>query len=487
MYSIIVACQTGEEGFGIGKNGKMPWPRLDKDMKKFREVTMGHRVVMGRKTYESIGKPLEGRINVVISRKGPIDGVIVYDSLKTALLECKEKYDKNVKTIVIGGGEIYRQCFEDPELYRNLHLLYMTQLNFEKPYECDTFFPNILKNDEIYEKWVEIIEHGETLYNYPIFHDDGTITMTPPGIPMAGDFSVSRHINREEQNYLDLCKDILDNGEMVDTRPGVKAKSCFSRNLRFDVRNGVIPILTTKLVFLRGSLEEILFFTSGKTDAGILKEKGVRIWDGNTTRDFLDKRGLNHYPEGDIGVSYSFQFRHVGAENEYKGCKEDYTGKGIDQISDVIAALKSDEPNRRIMINLWNVAHLDKMTLPPCLFCYVFCRQGEYVSIQAIMRSADLFLGVPFNVTGTTFLLNMVCHLSGRKPKEVSITMVDCHIYENHFSQVKEQIAREPYPFPTLKIKRTAEEIGNIDGFRYEDFEIYNYNPRPAIKGEMAV
>ena len=139
------------------------------------------------------------------------------------------------------------------------------------------------------------------------------------------------------------------------------------------------------------------------------------------------------------------------------------------------------------MINLWNVPVLDKMTLPPCLFCYVFCRQGEYVSVQAIMRSADLFLGVPFNFSSTTFLLNMVCHLAGRKPKEVAICMVDCHIYENHFSQVKEQITREPYPFSTLKIKRTAEEIGNIDGFRYEDFEICNYNCHPTIKGEMAI
>ncbi len=475
MYDIIVAVQVNTARgynilgkYGIGCSGELPWPKIKEDMIRFREVTKGARIIMGRKTYEYIEKPLPDRTNVVVTKKKDfeaVEGVIIFNDLKTAI-----NSKSSQKTIVIGGGQIYHQCFKDPELYRNLHKVYVTRIKFGQSLPCDTFFPaSFFDKNSLNRDWNRF------------FHEK----ISNPDLSII--FETYEHINREEQKYLDLCKDIMENGVLVDTRPGIKAKSLFSCQLRFDVSNGVLPALTTKRVFIRGSLEEMLLFISGKTDTKILDNKGVKIWNDNTSRKFLDKNELHHYPEGDMGVTYSFQFRHAGAEDEYKGCDKDYTGKGVDQIANVIEALKSDEPNRRIMINLWAVPHINKMALPPCLFCYVFCKQNEYVSLQAIMRSADVFLGVPFNLTGTTFILRMVCHLAGRKPKEIVLDMVDTHIYENHFDQVREQLSRSVYPFPTLEIVRSPEEIGTIDGFKYEDFKISNYKCHSAIKAEMAV
>lgn len=480
MYDLIVAYQDAPwcgDHRGIGKDGKMPWVKINEDMKRFRDITMGCRVVMGRKTFESIGKPLDGRLNVVISRQklnltDKYDNVVVYDNLREAVLDGSEGPQR---TVVIGGEKIYSECLTEPELYRNLQTVYITRLEFYIAQKCDTFFPSGFFDNPDIKGWK--ITQIETISAIPEVQNQ----------PHKIEFTTYKHINEDEQNYLNLCKDIMNNGDLVNTRPGIKAKSVFSRQLRFNVRDGVFPALTTKKVFLRGSIEEMLFFVSGKTDTGILKQKGVHIWNGNTTREFLDKRGLHHYPEGDIGVSYSFQFRHAGAEDQYTGCHSDYTGKGVDQIAQVIEELKSDEPNRRIMINLWAVPHMDKMSLPPCLFCYVFYKNEEYVSLQAIMRSADVFLGVPFNITGACLMLNMICHLAGRRPKELVLDMVDAHIYENHFEQIQEQMTRETYPFPRLRIKRSKEEIGTIDGFVYDDFEIINYCSHETLKGKMAV
>jgi len=457
MYDIFISFQTSF----LERNHSPEYER------RFHEITTGNNLIMGRKTFESMDKPLPDGTNIVITRKNELSptekNVVICNSLRKILLE--PPTDKR-KTIVIGGWQIFKQCVEDPELRRYIHTIYTTTLEIGGGFFDDdkSIGEFDIEKCKLIDKEYFYVGHRHNLLLHTYINN-----------------------NQEEQNYLDLCEEILKEGSLVDTRTGTKTKSLFSRQLRFDVSNGILPALTTKRVFVRGSLEEMLFFVSGKTDTKILKDKNVHIWDGNTTREFLDKQGLKHYEEGDMGVTYSFQFRHAGAEEMYKGCKEDYTNKGVDQISDVIAKLKSDEPDRRIMINLWAVPHINKMALPPCLFCYVFYKQGKHVSLQAIMRSADVFLGVPFNIIGATFILRMVCHLAGREAKELVINMVDTHIYENHFSQVREQMGRNPYPFPTLKITRSPEEIVTIDGFKFDDFEIINYKCHPTIKAEMAI
>lgn len=456
MYDIIVA---HDSSFGIGKNNELPW-EMPQDLERFRSLTTNHRIVMGRRTFESIGKVLPNRTNIVVTSDEDYcpPNVVVCHSLSKAIKDAREH---TKTTFVVGGAEIYSQCFSDPLIRKDIRRIYVTSIL--KDYECDKFFSyNIHKNSE---EW--------KLFNQEK-HDEFV-------------FMDYCRVNHEENNFLSLCKEIMSSGENTPTRTGVNTKSLFSRQLRFDLSADRIPVLTTKKVFIRGSIEEMLFFISGSTDTDKLKEKGVNIWNANTTREFLDKRGLQHYEEGDMGPTYPFLFRHAGAEGEYSGKNTDYSGKGIDQISEVIKALKSDEPNRRIMINLWSPAHLDKMSLPPCLFCYIFHKQGKDVSMQAIMRSGDVFLGVPFNILGASIVLRIVCHLSGCRAKELVLDIVDAHIYENHFKQAEIQLSREPYPFPILNIMRSPEEIGDIDGVKSDDFEISGYRSYPVIRGEMAV
>jgi len=432
---------------------------------------------MGRKTWESLGcRPLPRRENIVISRQDPTtlnlpDGVQVCNDLQTAI---EEGWSPKKETFVIGGSEIYRQCFEIPHLYKNIQTIYTTLVLDD--YEHDRTFPWACV-DGSSSDWEQILDHH--------ISDDNIVIRT------------YARINKEEDAYLSLLRRVLEKGMRGPTRTEVDTISGFAEMLKFDLSDGTIPILTTKRVPFRISLEEMLFFVSGSTDVQKLRDKNVHIWDGNTTREFLDKRGLAHYEEYDMGPTYSFMMRHAGAEGDYSGKSADYSGLGKDQLQGVIDALKSDEPSRRIMMDLWSAAHLDKMSLPPCLFGYVFKKDiikgddgvivEKHVSLMALMRSADLFLGVPFNLTGATVILRMVCHLSGCVPKELCLAMADPHIYTNHLDQVGLQLSRRPYRFPKLRIKRTPEQIRSIDGFTAEDFELVGYKCHSTIRAPMAV
>jgi thymidylate synthase len=280
-------------------------------------------------------------------------------------------------------------------------------------------------------------------------------------------------MNKEEQKYLDLLQDILDNGSNRDDRTGVGTKSLFGTQLRFSLYNNKIPMLTTKKIFIRGVIEELLFFLRGETDTKKLEEKGVMIWHGNTTREFLDKRGLQDYDDGEMGPRYGKQWRSWGSQ--------------FDQIGSVLKLLKNDPNSRRIVVSTWNVEDLDKMCLEPCIplwQCYVAV---DKLSLQWTQRSSDALLGFPWNLASFAILTKILAKTAGLEPHEVIFSGGDTHIYNSHTEQVTTQISREPYPFPELYIDKDIHTIQDIEQLQFEDFRIENYKCWPAIQASMAV
>lgn len=251
---------------------------------------------------------------------------------------------------------------------------------------------------------------------------------------------------------------------------------------RYSLQNGVLPLFTTKRVFWRGIAEELLWFIRGSTDAKDLADKNIHIWDANGSRDFLDKQGLYHREEGDLGPVYGFQWRHFGAE--YKDCHTDYTGQGVDQLAGVINKIKTDPNDRRIIMSAWNPPDIPKMALPPChAFVQFYVANGK-LSCLLYQRAADMGLGVPFNVASYSLLTHLIARVTGLEPEHFVHSTGDTHVYLNHIEPLQEQLKREPREFPKLVIKRQVE---NIEDFKYEDFELVGYKPHPKIDLKMAL
>ncbi|XP_055913876.1 thymidylate synthase [Eupeodes corollae] len=287
--------------------------------------------------------------------------------------------------------------------------------------------------------------------------------------------------NPDEQQYLDLIQKIINKGVARSDRTGVGTLSLFGAQMRFDMRE-CFPLLTTKRVFWRAVAEELIWFVHGKTDSKLLQEKNIHIWDGNSTREFLDKCGFTDREEGDLGPVYGFQWRHFGAT--YRTCHDDYTGEGIDQLNEVINRIRENPTDRRIIMSAWNPCDLPKMALPPCHCLAQFYVANGELSCQLYQRSADMGLGVPFNIASYALLTYMIAHVTGLKPGDFVHTLGDAHVYNNHVEPLKEQLKRVPRAFPKLVIKRKVEKI---EDFTFDDFEIVDYKPYPKIAMEMAV
>lgn len=290
-----------------------------------------------------------------------------------------------------------------------------------------------------------------------------------------------------ETPYLNTVKHILNNGELRDDRTGTGTISIFGNQIRFDISE-YVPLLTTKFVPWKSCIQELLWFVKGKTDSKELEAVKVNIWKDNTTRAFLDNRGLVHLPEGDIGAGYGFQWRHFGAD--YVDCHTDYEGKGFDQIADVIRQLRENPTSRRILFSAWNPAFLGKMALPPChVLCqfYVSFKDNQkYLSCQMYQRSQDVFLGAPFNIFSYTALTYMLAKMCDMKPKELIISSGDTHIYKDHVEQMKEQIRRMPLTPPILKVSDSI-VTKDIDDITIQDFELDGYFYHPRLYGKMSV
>ena len=288
--------------------------------------------------------------------------------------------------------------------------------------------------------------------------------------------------NEEEQQYLDLIKNILENGTWEVGRNG-KTKAIFGNMMRFSLKDGKIPILTTKKTAWKTCLKELLWFIRGKTNNKLLTEQGVHIWDGNSSRQFLDSRGLQNYEVDELGPIYGHQWRHFNAK--WQGDSHDYSGEGVDQLQYIIDQLKNPETrtSRRLVLSAWNPCHLDEMALPPChILCQFNVHDGNKLSCSMYQRSQDVALGESFNIASYSFLTHLIAKHCGLEAYEFIHFIGNCHIYEPHIDPLKLQITRAPYPFPTLSIKQVRE---NIDDYQVDDFIVDNYQHHEQIKMEM--
>lgn len=286
-------------------------------------------------------------------------------------------------------------------------------------------------------------------------------------------------INHEEHQYLNLINDILEKGHKKSDRTGTGTLSLTGASMRFNLER--FPLLTTKKVFIRGVIEELLFFIRGDTNNSHLVEKGVNIWTPNSTKEFYKKYNID-LEENDLGPIYGFQWRHFGAK--YIDKDTNYTDKGIDQLKKVIYQIKNNPSSRRHLVVAWNPMDLDRMALPPCHVLFQFVVRDEYLDCIMYQRSGDVGLGVPFNIASYSLLTCMIAQVCNLKPGEFIHFIGDAHVYLNHVDALKIQIKREPRPFPTLLINK---EIKYIEDFGYEDFQIIDYDPWGAIKMDMAV
>jgi thymidylate synthase len=292
-------------------------------------------------------------------------------------------------------------------------------------------------------------------------------------------------MNVQENKYLELLQSILDIGSTRGDRTGVGTKSIFGTQLRFSLENNQVPMLTTKKMFSKGIIEELLFFLRGETDTKKLEAKGVNIWKGNTTREFLDKRGLTNLPEGSMGKGYGYQWRKFGETPDFYD--NDLAVKGVDQIAQVIDTLKNNPNDRRIIISAWNPCQIPEMALPPCHMMVQFYVDNGKLSSQFYMRSVDTFLGLPFNILSYAIMTRIIAQTVGMEAKEVIFTGGDTHIYLNHIEQVKEQISRVPFDFPTMQINKSLSTLEDIESLQLSDFSFEDYKSHSAIKAEMAV
>lgn len=429
-YNIIVCVDALG---GIGKNNKLPWS-IPQELKHFKEMTVGGTVIMGRKTWESLScKPLVDRDNMVIGRG-------YYKNLEKALEAVKKE-----PVWVIGGGKLYKSSL------KYASKIYMTKLN--KSFDCDVYFPEIC--NFVLIKTSEEYEYMDIKYRYYEYELR----------------------NLEEDRYLSIAKNILMVGNDKSDRTGVGIYSLFGEQLRFNLRR--FPLITTKMVSFRLVAEELLWFISGSTDVKKLQDKNVHIWDGNTTEEFIKSRNLP-YREGDMGPMYGFQWRSAGVE--YDGCDKTYIG--IDQLQNVIDLIRKEPTSRRIIVNSYQVQDLSKMVINPCHAMFQFYVANGKLSCQMYQRSADIFLGVPFNIASYALLTYMVAHITNLEPYELIITYGDYHIYKNHVEQMKEQMNRRAYEFPTLEI---VGHVDTIDDFSIDNFVLKDYRHHARIHGDMAI
>jgi len=263
------------------------------------------------------------------------------------------------------------------------------------------------------------------------------------------------------QQYLDLLRHIRQNGVMKEDRTGTGTQSVFGYQMRFNLQDG-FPLLTTKKVHLKSIIHELLWFISGDTNINYLRENGVTIWD-----EWADE-------QGNLGPVYGHQWRSWSCPN----------GKAIDQLSGVINLIQQNPNSRRMLVTAWNPAEVDQMALPPCHCLFQFYVANGKLSCQLYQRSADVFLGVPFNIASYALLTMMIAQVCGLEPGEFIHTTGDTHIYKNHFEQVALQLSREPRPLPKMKLNP---EVKSIFDFKYEDFTLEGYDPWPAIKAPVAV
>ena len=455
MFSIIVAC---DKYSGIGSKGSIPWSSPE-DMKYFKNKTNNAVVIMGRNTYNSIvkklGKPLPNRTTLLISTQLTqcdiaFDNVLVFDKIEKAVVWCCDKQNLPLthNNVYVCGGESIYNWFIDNKL---ISYEYITKFEFN--HACDKYYKEIKQQKNC------IRTHQIT---------DGIICENVV-------------VNAEENAMLNIMNELFFRANEKSSRAG-PVYSLFGRQLKFDLTNNKFPLMTTRRMFLRGIFEELMLYIRGQTDSQILEKKGIPVWTGNTSREFLDKHGLQWLSVGDMGHSYGHSFRHFGAQ--YNGKETDYTGEGFDQLEYVIKTLKNNPDSRRMIISLWEPNHMRNTALPPCLYQYQFYVADKKLSCMMTQRSSDFAVAGGWNVATGALLTIMLAHVTRLSPGELTWNIGDVHLYHNHLSGVSTQINREPRIYPSLYLRDPPD---NIEDFSYENLQLVNYLPYKKIKYEMNV
>ena len=464
MKLILAVSSTG----GIAKEGKLPW-KLPKELEFFKQMTMQGVVIMGRKTFDSIGKrTLPERENIVIGH-----GHVKFEDAVQIGLQ-RETEGKIVW--VIGGTEI-AEAFKPYITESFLSLIH-------GKFDCDLFAPQYV---------IDSVATIQRLFYNSETRDESETKRdicAPVVYYNSENFTVYRCFytpNKEEQQFQSLIQRIDEEGVIHGTK--IKTKSVFGHQLSFSLKDGKFPMSTLRKCYFKGIFEELMWFLRGQTNNQILNEKGVKIWDGNSSREALDYLGLTHLKEGDCGPIYGFQWRHWGAK--YENCHTDYTGKGIDQIAKLIHEIKTNPFSRRLLLSGWNVQDLEEMCLPPCHTFYQFevspsdDGKENYLSCHYYQRSSDFLLAGHWNITSASLLTILIAHQCGLRPNKIVVSYGNVHIYKNHQHSINEHLIRFPFEYPTIEILCTPKE--DISEYDFNDVKISNYRSHPQIKLDMNV
>lgn len=449
QFNIILAT---DKNFGIGTDNQLPWD-FSMDMKHFTNLTkptniFGHKniLIMGRRTWESIGqKDLPNRLNYVITSQELTNypNTLFFKDFYSAYCQASESKGE---VWVIGGSTVYDTAFR----HWACKTIYWTQIDglFDAHIHFDISKYKI--------NWFDEIEHNDINKL-----DNKEYKLT---------FKIGRVIHGVEAQYLHTLHDLIISGEERETRNGI-TYSKFSKTISWDLADG-FPLLTTKKMFWKGIVEELLFFIRGDTDTTKLSAKGVKIWEPNTTREFLDKMGFMDYSVGEMGPMYGYQWRN-------------FNGQGIDQLQKVIHEIKTDPHSRRILMTDFNPVQAHLGVLYPChsIILQFYVENGR-LSCNMYQRSSDALLGNPFNIASTSLLVHIISCLTGLNPGKVNLIMGDYHLYQVHLEQAKLQLTRTPYDLPKLEMKefKTLEEV---EKSVLEDYKIVNYISHPIIKAQM--
>jgi len=486
----VIMCIANDSILGVDND---LYVKISEDLKYFKRITSDNYykdkpnvLIMGYNTYKSIGKPLPNRLNIVISHnhQEELDDMSItnFPSLNDVFQYLEYKDDIG-KIFIIGGASIYLDIFKNYlPLIDTVHLtrVYTPQLSdtqYLKAVEKKATFCNIPFHEYINSKKLIHLHTNKCSSNATVYDFD-----TDMYIDKTLDYSFNVYqscntINHDELQYLNLLQQILSENNIKPTR-NADVYSKFGTRMEFDLRKG-FPILTTKRVPWKTVLRELLWFISGSTDNRFLKDKNVKIWNANASREFLDSRGLD-YSEDDLGPVYGFQWRHFGAE--YVDYDTDYTGKGVDQLRNIINEIIDNPTSRRLILNSWNAVDINKMALPPCHVMVQFNIDNGFIDCQLYQRSGDMFLGVPFNITSYAFLLHIIGHLTNYVPRKLVHIIGDAHIYSQHLDAVQQQLFRTPNPFPQLTI---IGELHDIDDIDENVFQIVGYDCYSTIQAPM--
>ncbi len=478
----IILCLDKHGNYG--KDNGLPWSKKvsieSGDMKLFKNITTGNSglkknvVIMGRLTWESLNKKsLVDRYNIIVCNnlanwESKMPDTIFVDSLSAALLFVNRK--KNTLNIgdvfIIGGKSLWTEALER-KLVSNVFLSIMNINNYDEQNK-DSYKQFDIMNNRRFDKDFkkkEILLSNKLVesYRYEL-------------------------VNKEELIFLKTLEKIKDKGIYKMDRSGVGTKSLFGKSFTYDIRNYRLPLFTHRKVFIRGIIEELLFFISGKTNTKSLESRGVNIWKGHTSREYLDKVGLQNLEEGSYGPAYGFQLRNWGAD--FISDDYDYSGKGFDQLHYVLELLKNKETrnSRRILFSYWNPSVLDKVPLPSCHLLYNFFvnPETEELSVSFYQRSNDYALAGVFNIVSASILTFMLCQITGLKPGKCIHNIGDLHLYNNQLEVVSELIENKPnIAFPFMHISNNG--YSSLDEFRTEDFEIILYNSRKKYQIPFSV